>query len=289
MNLKKKHFYKITVIICFCVLVCPVSGHAESVLSPPTAIVGSSDEEVQLIKDHIKDRREAVFLGIRFFSGKVGKRSVVLAQTGVGKVNAAMSTTLLLDHYKPREVIFTGIAGGLNPDLLPGDVVIALKTAQHDLGAFTIKGFFPSAVRNPVNNKRNPVFFPSDSNLVRLTQQAAKSVDFTPLNTSKGERKPNIVTGVIITGDAFIASETKKNELRKLFSADAVEMEGGAVAQVCYQQDVPFIILRSLSDTADQNAYMDMTKFYKAAARNSAELVFKLVELLSKAEEKGPK
>ena len=112
------------------------------------------------------------------------------------------------------------------------------------------------------------------------------SADLTPLRTSKGDRKPSVVTGVIVTGDIFVASKKKKNELRELFSADAVEMEGAAVAQVCYQQGVPIVVFRSLSDTADQNAYTDLKRFYKTAARNSAELVFKLAGLLSSANEK---
>ncbi|MFC1849134.1 5'-methylthioadenosine/S-adenosylhomocysteine nucleosidase [candidate division CSSED10-310 bacterium] len=163
---------------------------------------------------------------------------------------------------------------------MPGDVIIALKTAQHDLGEITPEGFFARGARNPTSGERNPVFLHSDSSLVELSKQAATKASFAAVTTAKGERQPKIVTGIIVTGDIFIASEQKKNELRKRFAADAVEMEGAAVSQVCYQQGVPLVVLRSLSDKADQNARPDTRRFYETASRNSAELVFQLVGLL---------
>lgn len=280
-------FAKYRIVACLCAMLFALSACTDNRPSSCTAIIGAFGEEVRLIQERMKDRRKQTFMGVHFTSGTLNGRSIVLALTGVGKVNAAMTTTLLLDHFKPSEVIFTGIAGGLNPDLLPGDVIIARKTAQHDLGDFTTKGFSPKRVRNPMNGKYNPVFFFSDSTLVGFSQQAAVNADFVPVTTSMNERQPSVVTGVIVTGDIFVASEEKNNELRKRFSADAVEMEGAAVAQVCYQQGVPFVVLRSLSDKADQNARSDARRFYKTAARNSAELVFQLVGLLSEVKEQG--
>ena len=285
MKISKIHIsLKPFLLACFCVLLNLFSfAHDKSAC---TAIIGAFDEEIRLLRKRMEDTGTHTVLGITFTTGILNGRSVVLAETGVGKVNAAMTTTLLLDHFKPEEVIFTGIAGGLNPDLLPGDVIIAEKVAQHDLGEFTTNGFVAKGFRNPVDGKRNPVFFPSDSTLVKLSQQAATNAEFAPVKTIKGERQPKSITGIIVTGDIFVASDKKKKELRKRFSADAVEMEGAAVAQICYQQGVPLVVVRSLSDTADRNAQAEVKMFYRTAARNSAELVFRLVGLLSKENER---
>ena len=276
-------FTKPRTTVCLCALLFTLSAFAAGEPSARTAIIGAFDEEVRLIQERMKDGSEQSFLGVTFSMGTLNGQPIVLAKTGIGKVNAAITTTLLLDRFKPSEVIFTGIAGGLNPSLLPGDVIIAGKLAQHDLGDFLTGGFSAKGVRNPTNGKRNPVFFPSDSVLVELSQQAATNTVFATVKTTKGERRPNVITGVIVTGDIFVGSEEKKQELRKRFSADAVEMEGAAVAQVCHQQGVPLVVLRSLSDQADRNAQADARRFYRTAARNSAELVFQLVGLLTKA------
>ena len=266
--------------LCFVLLFCTL--FAEEHTSPITAIIGAFDEEVQIIENEMQSKQIQTIIGMKFLVGKLKGRSIVLAQTGVGKVNAAMTTTLILDHFQPTEVIFTGIAGGLNPKLQPGDIIIGKKIAQHDLGDFTSSGFIKEGVKNPINGIRNPVFIPSDSRLVALAQQASKNAIYEMIIKTKGAgRQPQVLTGTIVTGDIFIASSSKKIELRENFQADAVEMEGGAVAQVCYQQKVPFIVIRSMSDEADQNAQLDIKQFYKVAARNSATLVISLVGLLT--------
>ena len=268
-------------ILCFALLFCTLL-FAEEHTSPSTAIIGAFDEEVQIIKNKMQNKQTQTIMGMKFLVGKLKGRSIVLAQTGVGKVNAAMTTTLILDHFQPTEVIFTGIAGGLNPKLQPGDIVIGEKIAQHDLGDFTSNGFIKEGVKNPINGIRNPVFIPSDPRLITLAQQASRNTTYEIIKKTKDAGKqPHVLTGTIVTGDIFIASSSKKVELRENFKADAVEMEGGAVAQVCYQQKVPFIVIRSISDEADQNAQLDIKQFYKIAARNSAELVISLIELLA--------
>jgi adenosylhomocysteine nucleosidase len=213
-------------------------------------------------------------------------RDVVVAFTGVGKVNAAMTTTLLLEHFDPCEVIFTGIAGAVDPNLSPGDIVIAEKTAYHDMGTVWPEGFFPKGIKNPLDGWHNPVFFDADKRLFALAQAAAKKVDLAPVNTGEGERKPNISPGIIVTGDVFVASETKCAELRKTFQADAVEMEGAAVAQICYQRHVPCLVIRSISDNADAGARADSMMFHMMAAKNSASLVSDIVSLLKQPAEK---
>jgi adenosylhomocysteine nucleosidase len=236
------------------------------------------------------DMENAQFLGISFTTGTLEGRKIVLAETGVGKVNAAVATALLLEHFNPREVIFTGIAGGVNPDLLPGDIVIGAATAHHDYATVMADGIENMATRNPASGKLNPVYFASPDELLRLAGKARGLVDLEPIVTTAGERKPRFVEGIIATGDSFIASSSKKGELRARLQADAVEMEGAAVAQVCYQIRTPCIVIRSLSDNADDMATLDLERFYRIAANNSARLVIALVGLLAAdSQQSGPR
>jgi adenosylhomocysteine nucleosidase len=218
--------------------------------------------------------------GIRFVRGKLNGREVVVVWTGVGKVNAAMTTTLLIEHFKPERVIFTGIAGAVNPELQPGDIVIAQRTAHHDMGTVWPEGLFFKGVKNRLDSIENPVFFPADEELVKFAQRAADRADLEDVQTAAGERAPKIITGVVVTGDSFIASTDKCAELRKRLEADAVEMEGAAVAQICYQRRIGYLVIRSISDKADEGAVLDKQMFYILAARNSASLVAEMVGLL---------
>lgn len=265
----------------FTIIIGAVATIAAESPPPLTAIIGASGEEVRLIERKIQDKKDQVFIGINFSRGKLNGKNVVLARTGVGKINAAMVTAVLLDRFHPTEVIITGIAGAANPDLQPGDVVIGEKTVQYDFGEWGMNGFRPNPTRNPANEKTNPFFVPSDARLVGLAQKASARTEFTVIALNNEKRKPRCITGIIASGDAFIAAPAKKNELLQQFKADAVEMEGAAVAQVCHQQGVPFIVIRSISDNSDAKAAMDLKHFYQTAAGNSAQLVITLVELLN--------
>jgi adenosylhomocysteine nucleosidase len=242
--------------------------------------LGAFEREVTLLEDQLTERREQTIEGIRFVGGKLNGQEVVVVWTGVGKVNAAMTTTLLIEHFKPRQIIFTGIAGAVNPELQPGDIVIAQRTAHHDMGTVWPEGLFFKGVKNRLDRMENPVFFPADEQLVKLAERAADRADFELVQTAEGERAPKIITGVVVTGDAFIASTDKCAELRRRLEADAVEMEGAAVAQICYQRRIGYLVIRSISDKADEGAVLDKQMFYILAARNSASLVAEMVGLL---------
>jgi adenosylhomocysteine nucleosidase len=247
---------------------------------PVTAILGAFEREVTLLEDRLIDPKEHQIEGIRFVTGTLHSRNVVLAWTGIGKVNAAMTTTLLIEHFKPEYIIFTGIAGAVNPELKPGDIVIAEKTAHHDMGTVWPEGFFVKGVKNRLDGIENPVFFPADKMLLKYAQRAAELIDMRRVATVAGERKPKIITGVIVTGDSFIASTEKCAELRKKLQADAVEMEGAAVAQICYQRQINHLIIRSISDSADEGAVFDKQMFYILASKNSSDLVAEVIGLL---------
>lgn len=248
--------------------------------APVIAILGAMTVEVEALEQQLTDRKERTVRGIRFVTGGLRGRAVVLAHSGMGEVNAARAAILLVEQFQPAHVLFTGIAGGVNPDLGPGDIVIASRTAYYDYGELTPKGFRPLPTVNPLTGKPNPLFFPADAGLLAGAEKAAADLKLARVKTSKGERIPRVVTGVIVTGNMFVASPTKSAELRKDFEADATEMEGAAVAQICCQQRVPCLVLRSLSDDAGSQAEVDFRLFERTAAQNSALLVTNIVARL---------
>jgi adenosylhomocysteine nucleosidase len=282
----KKAVFKggLLALLCLACFLLPVPALAQQAPAPITALLGALDAEVVVIEQELTAKEEQRVLGLRFVTGELRGRKVVVVKTGVGKVNAAMTATLLLDHFRPKEVVFSGIAGAINHDLQPGDIVIGEKTAQHDYGDLTATQFVPDAPKNPVNGQRNPVQFLADERLLQLADTARNQVTLEKIPLSQGERVPRITRGIIVTGDMFIMSSAKKSELQTAFHADAVEMEGAAVAQICYQQNVPCLIIRSLSDGADEKARVDFNQFKPIAAKNSATLVLKMVELLAQQE-----
>jgi adenosylhomocysteine nucleosidase len=215
--------------------------------------------------------------GIEYILGRMGAETVALAWTGVGKVNAAMTTTLLLEHFHPTRVIFTGIAGGVDPNLEPGDIVIAKQTAYHDMGTLWSQGIEYGGVKSRMTGEPNPVFFPADPVLLAAAEEAAKSMAFGSVGLRTGQRPPRVVIGTVVTGDVFVAAKEKSAELAQELGASAVEMEGAAVAQLCYQRGIGCLVIRSISDKADRSAVMDKQLFYAMAAKNSAGLVMKIV------------
>lgn len=237
-----------------------------------TAILGAFRDEVDLVRSQVQDKKEVFIQQIHFTEGTLKGRKVVVALSGVGKVNAAITSTLLLEHFHPSEVIFTGIAGAVDPDLLPGDLVIGVEVGYHDYGALKPDSLERWSTRNPITNEQNPLYFPSDARLVQLAYTVSQTtkLERTGVNDSTA---PKVVRGRIITGDEFISSQAATARLYRQLGASATEMEGAAVAQVCWQQKVPFVVIRSMSDRAGDSAHMDMDNFYHIAARNSASLV----------------
>jgi len=265
----------------------PVREAKEVSSEPITAILGAFEREITLLEDQLTDTQEQRIEGMRFVSGKLDGKRVVIAWTGIGKVNAAMTATLLIEHFKPSELLFTGIAGGINPQLWPGDIVIAAEIAHHDMGVLTPQSFDYRGAMNPLDGWRNPVFLPADERLLELAQRAAGQLELETIRTTAGERLPRIIKGIVVTGDVFVASPEKCAELRQQLGADAVEMEGAAVAQICYQRRIPHLVIRSISDKADEGAVLDKQLFQMVAAKNSASLVAEIISLLDKSEDRS--
>jgi len=266
----------LTASICFALALLAGSCTSTAVPKAPAgtlAVLGAFEQEVTLLDGMLTGAESHRIEGIEFMSGRIGARPVVVAWTGVGKVNAAMVTTLLIEHFEPAQVLFTGIAGAVDPNLEPGDIVIARQTAHHDMGSYWSEGIEPGGVRNRLTGDTNPVFFPADPNLLAAARRAAGETVFDPIARRDGPRPPRVIVGTIVTGDTFVASQEKCEELAEKFEADAVEMEGAAVTQVCYQRGIPCLVIRSMADKANESAVVDKQKFYALAARNSAKLV----------------
>lgn len=255
------------------------TSQAARVYRPVTAILGAFPPELALLRRQLQRLHDTVIQHVLFTEGLLNGREVVLAQTGIGKVNAAVAATLMIEHFQPQHLLFSGIAGGVNPGLLPGDLVVGARIAHHDYGTQTPDSVLRRATRNPFTMQENPIFFSSDPGLVKAAMEAARSARFEPV----GSRLPRVIEGTIVTGDVFVASSKATAALYASMQADATEMEGAAVAQVCWQQHTPFVVIRSLSDDAGNNASALVRNFYEIAARNAASLVISLVQQLGAA------
>lgn len=220
-------------------------------------IIGAVVEEAEAIKKEIKEIKEikeTVISGISFFTGKFNDKDVVFVQSGIGKVNAAITATLLIEKFKVSEVIFSGVAGSLDERLKVGDVVIGHDIVQHDVDA-TAFGYKMGQIP-----QMKEWAFESDKELV---EKAGNINDF----------DHRIFFGRILTGDQFVSKKDVKIRLGKDFEALCVDMESGAVAQVCTRLGVKFLIIRSISDSITDESDMEYETFVKLAAKNSTRIL----------------
>lgn len=227
------------------------------------AIIGAMEEEVRLLRENIKDAKEEVIGGSQYTSGRMHDVEVVLLRSGIGKVNAAMSTAVLLERFKPDAVINTGSAGGFDADLNVGDVVISTDVRHHDVDV-TAFGYEYGQV------PQLPAAFTADERLKETAAQSAKETS-----------DVKVVSGLIATGDSFMNDPARVEAIRDKFdNLQAVEMEAAAIAQVSHQFNVPFVIIRSLSDIAGKESHVSFDQYLETAAVNSANLVMKMVSKL---------
>jgi adenosylhomocysteine nucleosidase len=252
-------------------------------LSARIGIMGALNEEIKMLKDEMKLTKEIKIAGRVFYLGKLEGKEIVLVEAGMGKVNAAITSQLLITKFKVEKIIFTGIAGGVSPELGIGDLVIATKVAQHDYGSINPQGFFPFRPGTlPVGEVNiESVYFKTDEKLLNIAMTASVGIKLNKLPEgtilSNEGRIPKIVSGIIVTGDQFIVSKIKRKWLFETFNALATEMEGGAVAQVCEINNIPFLLIRSISDLANEDAEINFNKFVDYAAKNSVLLVKKIL------------
>lgn len=228
-------------------------------------IIGAMDEEVAKIKEEMTDVTVTTVAGMDFYQGKLGGRDVVVVRSGIGKVNAGMCTQILADRFAISAVINTGIAGSLRNEINIGDIVLSTDTVQHDMDA---SGFGYKVGQIP---RVDTYSFPADETLRNLALECNKAVN------------PEIqaFTGRVVSGDQFISDKAKKQWLIENFDGSCTEMEGAAIAQAAYLNGIPYLVIRAISDKADDSAGMDYQVFEEQAIRHSVNL---LLEMASRYE-----
>ncbi|RAI82365.1 5'-methylthioadenosine/S-adenosylhomocysteine nucleosidase [Macrococcoides goetzii] len=225
-------------------------------------IIGAMQEEIEILKGDMQELQTEKIAHVEIFKGHLYGKDVVLMQSGIGKVNAAICATLLIQNYHPEMIINTGSAGGLGASLAVGDIVISQSVLHHDVVA-TAFGYELGQVPGM------PARYLADEKLIEYTQQAIE----------QNNLKAHI--GLIVSGDSFIGSSEQKQEIITNFNESlAVEMEAAAVAQTCHQFEVPFIITRAISDLANGEAEMSFEEFLKVACVSSSKIVKSLIETL---------
>jgi adenosylhomocysteine nucleosidase len=254
------------------VLALPGAALAQSVVG----VLGIKDE-IAPIEKRLQDSREVIVRGFVFRLGTLDGRQVVVGRSGAGKVNAAIVTTLLIGHFNPSALFFSGTAGAVDPSLYPGDVVIGATVAQHDYGLQTPQGIRRLGPRNVTTGERDPVLVPAPETLLAAARRSASGVTLPRIKTTEGDRVPRIVEGVIVTGDVFLSDLARREELRRSLGATAIEMEGAAVVQTCRQFGVSCLVVRSVTDRADSQAQSNYEQFLATASENAAALVSAII------------
>lgn len=226
------------------------------------ALIGAMPPEISLLQENLQNLRSEHMADFDIYCGEYAGKNVVLALSGIGKVNAALSTALVLQH-RPDFVINTGSAGGLGSGLKVGDVVIGTQTAHHDVD-ITAFGYAIGHV------PQMPARFESDPALCAAAEKAAAAFEHAAVHR-----------GLIVSGDQFVHSSESVAEVRRHFpDAQAVEMEAAAIAQSCHRFGVPFVVVRAISDLADEEADTSFETFLKTASVHSAKMVLQLIEAL---------
>ncbi len=224
-------------------------------------IIGAMDLEVEKLIEALTDKKVIEYAKRKFYTGKLEGTDVVLARCGVGKVNAGITVQMMVDKFNITHIINTGVAGSLNESIDIGDIVLATGAVYHDLEA-TAFGYQRGQV------PQMEVFeFPTSKELVSLAEKSCKKVN----------PDVKVFKGRIASGDQFIADRAAKADIKKYFDPYCVEMEGCAMAHAAFVNDIPCLIIRAISDKADDSAEMDYPTFEKEAAIHSAKMVFEMM------------
>lgn len=225
-------------------------------------IIGAMEIEVTTLKERMQVEEIVTIASMDFFKGTYHGKNVVIVRSGIGKVNAAICTQILADRFHATAIINTGIAGSLQSSIDIGDIVISSDALQHDMDA-TGFGYAPGQVP-----RVDTLAFPADKGLIQLAKDCC------------GEVNPDIHTfvGRVVSGDQFISDKNKKEWLVNTFAGYCTEMEGAAIAQACYLNGIPFLIVRAISDKADDSASVDYSVFEAKAIEHSVNLLTELIK-----------
>jgi adenosylhomocysteine nucleosidase len=229
-------------------------------------IICAMDEEIALLRQDMQAAETKQIAGRTFESGTLYGQNVVLVMSRIGKVATAITTTLLIEQFHVHEILFAGTAGGIGPNVHVGDVVIADQSVQHDFSVDSEPTF-----RVPLINQS---YFPSDPTLTQKAKKAAERYFAEELDIPNehlnefGIKSPSVFVGTVASGDQFICDPAKKQWLlQHVENIQCVEMEGAAMAQVCYEYEIPYTIIRVISDSADHEAGFSFDSFIQNAAR----------------------
>jgi len=223
------------------------------------AIMGAMPEEIEPLLAKVENVNRVEYANNSYYEATYKGKELVIAYSKIGKVFASLTATILLEKFACDTLLFSGVAGAISPDLNIGDLIIADGLCQHDLDIVAFGhpyGYVPEG----------EVCIPTDVNLRNIAKEVAKKRDLT------------LKEGVIATGDQFVANSERKDWILNTFNADALEMEGASVAVICNALNVPFFVLRAISDTANDDAGMDFDEFMIGSAKISANFILDMVE-----------
>ena len=252
--------------------------------SNPIGLISAIPEELAQFGAHFVEDREEDVAGFVFRCGLLDDRAVVAVEAGIGKVNAATVATLLLREFGCRALVFSGVAGGLDPALGVGDVVVADRLICHDYGALVdgeIKPYQPGVPPLPGFDEDHG--YALSPELARRLKDALADVDLPSISaaaTGGSVRTPVLTFGTVLTGDSFLNCGRTRERLHRQFAGLAVEMEGAALAQVAERFDVPLVVVRALSDLAGADSHMDFPAFLHETAGQAAMIVRRIVPVL---------
>lgn len=223
-------------------------------------IIGAMSEELEILLKDMKLEEKKTVGNMTFNKGVLWNQEVVAIVCGIGKVNAALCTQILISEFKANKIINVGVAGGIGKEIYPGDVVIGDSLVEHDMDCSVFGDALGQVPRMDTFD------FKADKELVDLAEKACEKV---------GGFKT--FTGRIVSGDQFIASVDKIHWLEDNFKALSCEMEGASIAHACYVNNVPFVVIRSISDNANNGAHMDFEKFTPIAVKNSTAILKEMI------------
>ena len=228
------------------------------------AIMGAMQEEIDPLLEFFKDYKIIEYADNKYYELNYKGLDIVIAHSKIGKVFASLTASTLIQKFSCDSLLFSGVAGAINPNLNIGDLIVATKLCQHDLDITAFGhpfGFVPGG----------KVFVESSKELLDLAKNVAKNENL------------KVIEGIIATGDQFIHSNATKEFIEKTFKADALEMEGASVAVVCDSLSIPFFILRAISDSANMDAGFDFDEFLQSSAKISSNYLVKIVDELIKS------
>lgn len=228
-------------------------------------IIGAMDTEVAKLKEMMTEIKITKAASMEFYEGKLGGAAAVVVRAGVGKVNAACCTQTLIDHFPVSCVINTGIAGSLRAQIDIGDIVLATEAVEHDMDVAAL-GYAPGVIPD-----MEEYCFKADEKLRRTAKESCETVN----------PDIHVYEGKVVSGDQFISDKEKKAWLIETFDGCCTEMEGAAIAHTAWLNQIPFLIVRAISDKADDSAQMDYPTFEAKAIEHSVRLIAEMARRLA--------